>query len=192
MRTYTCRRCGKTFDSEHSERVYCPECSSAARAATVIRERTCKDCSKSFLGGPRAQRCPDCRRMAQRAAEKRHRQNGTARPIGSTDTCEVCGRSYIVNSARQRYCPSCAPAAIAAAVAPVKRDYNRQHAGHLDAIERQHRTGHKSCIICGAPILSTQPTVTCSTECAREHKRQQQAAYRQRRKNNKEDTTNDH
>ena len=166
MRTKTCRLCGLTFESAKSEAVYCPACSPKARAATVIRQRTCKQCGASFPGGPRAWYCPDCRLERRRAADARSKRDGAARPIGSTDLCAICGAEYTVDGPLQKYCKACAEDAVKATVSAHKRIYNAEHQEHLDAIARERKEGIKPCKICGKPIISTQPTVTCSPECA--------------------------
>ena len=129
MHTRICRMCGKPFAAEKTEAVYCPDCSPKARAATVIRERTCMDCGAVFPGGPRARRCPDCRKTASREATRKYRASGGAsRPIGSVDLCARCG----------------------------------------------------------APIMGSTPSNTCSDACLAIRKRERlaknQAAYRQRKK----------
>lgn len=180
MRTRICRMCGKPFEAEKTEAVYCPDCSPKARAATVIRPRTCIDCGTAFPGGPRARRCPECRQAAQREAERRHRQNGTSRPLGSVDQCARCGASYVVNGSRQRYCPDCAAPALRENIAPVKQAYNKAHAEYLDKIARAKKSGIKLCVVCGAPICSDRSTNTCSPEC-------RLARMRERRAKNKKE-----
>lgn len=81
-----------------------------------LRGRVCRHCAKSFRGGPRAWYCPDCRierrRMHDRMAQER-KKRGMVREIGSTDICERCGKEYTVTGGLQKYCPDCAPIAIA-------------------------------------------------------------------------------
>ena len=122
MHTRICRMCGKPFAAEKTEALYCPGCSPKARAATVIRERTCMDCGGVSPGGPRARRCPDCRKAASREATRKYRASGGAsRPLGSVDLCERCGAPYVVSSSWQRYCRACAAPALAENIAPTKR-----------------------------------------------------------------------
>ena len=82
-----------------------------------MRECTCRECGKTFPGGPRAWFCPKCRadrrREASRVGKVKERA-GLTRQLGSADQCPVCGQDYIVNSGNQRYCPNCAPDAIRA------------------------------------------------------------------------------
>nr|DAP64427.1 MAG TPA: Thaumarchaeal output domain 1 [Caudoviricetes sp.] len=190
MHTRVCRMCGKPFAAEKTEAVYCPDCSPKARAATVIRERTCMDCGAVFPGGPRARRCPDCRKTASREATRKYRASGGAsRPLGSGDLCERCGAPYVVKSSRQRYCKACSATAVAEKIAPMKRAYNRQNAERLDGIARERKTGIRLCAVCGAPIMGSTPSNTCSDACRAIRKRERlaknQAAYRQRKKEEK-------
>ena len=65
-----------------------------------------------IYGRPRAWYCFICRIERQREQGrtcKQRQRKGQTRRLGSIDKCEVCGKDYIVNSARQRYCPDCAP-----------------------------------------------------------------------------------
>lgn len=75
--------------------------------AVVVKDRICRQCGASFPGGPRAWYCPNYRAERAREADRRHKAKGTIRPLGSTDKCTVCGKQYIVNSSRQKYCPDC-------------------------------------------------------------------------------------
>ena len=88
----------------------------AEGASPNIRGRVCRQCAKSFRGGPRAWYCPDCRlerqRMHDREAKER-KKKGLARKLGSIDICERCGKEYTVTAGLQKYCPDCAPEAIA-------------------------------------------------------------------------------
>ena len=95
--------------------------------AVVVKDRVCRQCGAVFPGGPRAWYCPSCRAERQRESSRRHKANGTARPLGSTDYGAVCGKPYIVNSARQRYCADCAYDAVRAVDRPASRAWNQAH-----------------------------------------------------------------
>ena len=95
--------------------------------AVVVKDRVCRQCGAVFPGGPRAWYCPACRSERQREQNRRHKANGTDRPLGSTDYCAVCGKPYIVNSARQRYCADCAYEAVRAVDRPASRAWNQAH-----------------------------------------------------------------
>lgn len=79
--------------------------------AVVVKDRICKQCGKTFPGGPRAWYCPECRseRKKQQAAIRRQRP-GPNRPLGSIDHCVVCGKEYVVKGGMQKYCEDCAKA----------------------------------------------------------------------------------
>lgn len=96
--------------------------------ADNIRDRTCRQCGVIFPGGPRAWFCPDCRLERRRESTLRyHRKDKADRPLGSTDQCTVCGADYIVKSARQKYCPACAPEAIRKIANQQSIDWNQSH-----------------------------------------------------------------
>lgn len=97
--------------------------------AVVVKPRTCRECGAVFEGGPRAWYCPECRANRKKDAEKRYRAKGRKadRPLGSTDKCTVCGKEYVVNSARQKYCPECAYDAVREVDRPASRAWNREH-----------------------------------------------------------------
>lgn len=122
--TLTCRICGKPYKGENNGSTVCSDCVAAARK-TTIRFRVCRECGQTFPGGPRAWYCPECRAKRKKEQKHRYQTAGPVRPIGSTDTCVVCGKPYTVDSGRQKYCPDCAEAAVKAVVRPRKRKYNR-------------------------------------------------------------------
>ena len=97
--------------------------------AVVVKPRTCRECGAVFDGGPRAWYCPECRENRKKDAGKRYRAKGrkAERSIGSVDVCAVCGKEYVVNSARQKYCPECAYDAVREVDRPASRTWNREH-----------------------------------------------------------------
>ena len=95
--------------------------------AVVVKDRVCRQCGAVFRGGPRAWYCPSCREERQRESSRRYKAKGPDRPLGSTDYCAVCGKPYIVNSARQRYCADCAYDAVRAVDRPASRAWNQAH-----------------------------------------------------------------
>lgn len=73
--------------------------------------RTCRDCGKVFIGGPRAWYCHDCRKERAREANKRAKQKKkTAEyiPVGSIIQCELCGKEIIKRGGKHKYCNKCA------------------------------------------------------------------------------------
>lgn len=84
----------------------------------VIRKRTCHTCGVVFDGGPRAWYCPNCRVERRKSSDKNAKLNkraGKNVKLGiTTRLCQVCGKPFIMMSARQKYCKICAPKAIKA------------------------------------------------------------------------------
>ena len=179
MRTKTCKLCGREFQcNSTSAAIYCPECSPKAKAATVIRQRVCRQCGSTFPGGPRAWYCPACRIDRQAEASKKYHKNGAARPLGSMDNCEVCGKPYIVNSSRQRYCPECAPDTVKAVTNAQSRDWNAANATPEYRKELREKTKTpRLCVVCGKEYLPRYASFTCSPECDKEFTRRVQQAY---------------
>lgn len=73
--------------------------------------RICRTCGISFLGGPRAFYCPDCRQKRRKEQSKKCKErakNGAIIPLGSIIQCESCGCDIIKYSGLQRFCPQCA------------------------------------------------------------------------------------
>lgn len=163
-----CISCGGIFSPQYDDQVKCPACA-AKSVKSVMRPRTCRQCGKVFEGGPRAWYCPDCRAERQRDANRRQREKGTVRPLGSTDLCTVCGKPYIVKSARQRYCPDCAAEAVKAADNAQGRaymeDYRKERIRHTD----------RFCKVCGAVIPPDSPEkYYCCDECRRKAEQEKQ------------------
>ena len=94
----------------------------------IVKVRTCRQCGKSFPGGPHAWYCPECREERKRETDARFRaKHGADRPLGSIDHCVVCGGGYIVVNWSQKYCPSCAPEAIREAGRIAALKWQREH-----------------------------------------------------------------
>lgn len=174
-----CRQCRVEYDGDPGSTL-CPSCARAGKKSTV-RDRICWSCAEPFPGGPRARYCPDCRRERQREQSREYQQRkaaGAVRKIGSTDSCAVCGRLYTVASGLQKYCPDCAPLAVAEADRRQGRDW---YAVHGDpAVRRQLRqaqTVELTCIVCGAHFKPAGRAVTCSPACARIYRRDQCRSY---------------
>lgn len=167
MRTHQCKRCGAAYETDKSWSYFCPACALQAKRDTVVRQRICRQCGASFFGGPRASYCPSCRAERTKAVDKQRKKDGTKRPLGSEDICIRCGKPYIVTSGRQMYCPDCAEIAVREKTLPQKRAYAAANAEKQHSHRKAMLTGAKLCTVCGKPILTKTPTVTCSTECAR-------------------------
>ena len=160
-----CKYCGKPFVPSRQAQAVCEDCLAEARS-TTIRPRTCRACGTTFDGGPRAWYCPSCRAERQKESSRRARKEGTKRPLGSIDHCVICGKEYVVNSARQRYCPDCAPEAYAAADREASKAWNAANDYYAKRAQSP-RSGIRLCVICGEPLPPNSGGVTCSHECHR-------------------------
>lgn len=72
--------------------------------------RTCRSCGCTFIGGPRAWYCPECRAERAKVASKRCKEKMKTPnhiPLGSTIQCEICGKKIIRTGSRTRYCSEC-------------------------------------------------------------------------------------
>lgn len=196
-----CRTCKVEFEGSPGSTL-CPSCVKAQKSST-IRDRTCRTCGRVFPGGPRAWYCPECRSERQKEQKRDyHRRScaGKTRPIGSEDLCILCGKPYTVVSGLQRYCPDCAPGALAETDRQQGRAWYAAN-GDPDARRelRQTHTAELLCVICGKPYRPTSTAITCSPACSRElrqrnaaswensHKEQRNQYRRDRRKAQKED-----
>lgn len=161
-------------------------------AVNVVRTRVCHQCGIKFLGGPRAWYCPSCRINRAKMQDALRRQNGTKRPLGSIDRCEICGDDYVVKSGAQRYCPKCAPDAVRRVDNLQSRAWNEAHKEtYYPARNAKRRAAEKPCIVCGKMFLPNGlPTNTCSPECRRERKRQIQKASDLKRRGDKRGENN--
>ena len=196
-----CRRCRSEYNGDPGSTL-CPSCVREGRK-TTIRDRVCRTCGAAFPGGPRAWYCPDCRADRQKAQSRdyhRRKAAGKTRSIGSEDLCEICGNPYTVSSGRQRYCPDCAPAAIAEADRQQGRAWYASNAAPDARRElRQSHAAELKCVICGRPYKPTDASATCSPACSAElhrrtasawekdHRAERTQYHRKRRNNQKED-----
>ena len=152
-----------------------------------LRPRTCRQCGAIFDGGPRAWYCPICReyrRMeADRACHARIRR-GETRQIGSVDTCQICGKEYVVVGGKQKYCPKCAPEAVAEIDRTQGLEYYSANAATINpARNAKRRLGPRPCVICGELLDAPTPRKTCGKdECTLELKRQSQKRADAKRK----------
>lgn len=180
MRLKSCKKCGAIFETARRYAYLCPACADASRKASVYRTRTCIDCGASFMGFPKSKRCPTCQASANRKRDAAIRRDGPKRRLGSVDACACCGKEYVVENGRQRYCKSCAPAATRQNINATRRKYMADNAERISAQKAKNRSYNKVCIICGKVFDADTPTVTCSPECAEKLKyiRQGEADYR--------------
>lgn len=146
---------------------------------TTLRDRICCECGRRFGGGPRAWYCPACRyerRKAQTRAYKARRLAGMTRPLGSVDHCTVCGGAYTVTGPNQRYCPTCAPDAVAAVDRQQALDWYRCNSDRINP-ERNARRRYtaRRCAMCCKPFDATGTAIYCSDECRAAARRLAQA-----------------
>ena len=171
-----CKYCGKTYEGDPGSSA-CPECV-AKRKKTTVRDRVCRQCGKVFPGGPRAWYCPECRKVRTREQNIRHKRAGAARPLGSVDKCESCGREYIVNSGLQRYCPQCAAGKYREADREQSKAWNA--ANTTPERRKEERNAAKAeipCAVCGKLFTPVGVAATCSPECRRQLTKQRAAKW---------------
>lgn len=73
--------------------------------------RICWECGRSFLGGPRAWYCSECRVDRRKIHDKEFKERkraGNVIPVGSIIKCEICGKEIIKKGGLQKYCEECA------------------------------------------------------------------------------------
>ncbi len=77
MKTFTCKMCGKDFESNANHANYCVEC--------------------------RAER----QRIRTRTYTAKKKNNEETKTVGQADICEFCGKPFIRASGSQKVCDSC-------------------------------------------------------------------------------------
>ncbi|MBO4930897.1 MAG: hypothetical protein J6I42_01830 [Clostridia bacterium] len=167
-----CLKCGVEYEGE-SYSTLCKKCAAESKSS-VVRLRTCIQCEKSFPGYPRSRFCPECsaaRKKVLAKAARERQKNGTVRKIGSTDICTVCGKEYTVTGGLQKYCPECAPEAIAAVDRAQGREWASQNMDYAKRThDRQTATAYIKCAVCGKEFQPNEGApVTCSAECAKKY-----------------------
>lgn len=171
-----CKYCGAGYDGDPGSTA-CPECVKRLRSST-IRERICRGCGGAFPGGPRAWYCPECRANRKRSADRRYKKSGPSRKLGSTDICQVCGKTYVVTSGLQRYCPECAPRAVREIDRQQSRAWAMEHLPpEQRRAERQVCTASLQCEVCGKSFPPKGRSKTCSAECRAVRIRQNAQAW---------------
>lgn len=163
-----CQSCGKTYVGARYSH-YCSACAAKIKS-NVMADRICKDCGATFSGGPRAMRCPVCREIARRSRPRKP----PMRSLGSTDLCERCGKEYIVESGRQKYCPNCQRAASLEWQRNHKIGYG-QRADVRTKKQEKRDNQMKVCKYCQRPFRATTNTIYCSDYCKKEQVKYNQA-----------------
>lgn len=165
MRWIKCQNCGKVVQVD-GEKVFCPECRAELKSKSTLAERTCRECGKTFIGGPRAWYCPECRAERQIEQSRKCKKNGAVRKLGSIDHCEICGKEYVVESGRQRYCKDCAAEAVKKVDRAQSIEWNQKNRERLAEQKKEKKENRKVCRVCGKVFYSGDPSVTCSDGCA--------------------------
>lgn len=146
--------------------------------AVVVKDRTCRQCGATFMGGPRAWYCPSCRLDRQREQSRQHKRTGPSRPLGSTDKCKVCGADYVVESGRQMYCKACAAEAIREVDNRQSREWNAENATpEYRRALRDKAIKPRFCVICGKEFRPKDASITCSKDCSNELRRRNVSRY---------------
>jgi hypothetical protein len=73
--------------------------------------KKCVICGIEIIGQPLTKYCSKCRAEKIKENDRgkyRRKVEGTARKLGTTDRCVVCGEEYTINAGRQKYCKKCA------------------------------------------------------------------------------------
>ena len=158
-----CQECGKTFVGTRYSH-FCEICMRKRKQSSTIRMRVCQDCGIKFMGGPRAKRCPNCREIAYKEHNKK--SSVAKRKLGSIDVCKMCGKEYVVNSGRQKYCKECARTAILEWQKEHKKDYEKNNPEQRNQKYRKRAQQKKLCKYCLREIHSRSDY--CSEYCKKE------------------------
>lgn len=162
------------------------------KGKSTLGKRICRQCGIEFMGGPRAWYCITCRSERRKQADVKAKREGPARHLGSVDQCVVCGKDYIVKSGKQKYCPDCAPEAIA------EKDrhdglkwYNENKNSYNPSRYQKRKKLEAVCTVCGKVFFPDgKPVKVCSDECRQKRKKQwQQKADAKRNPRNKRDAS---
>ena len=146
------------------------------KGQSTLGDRVCKQCGITFLGGPRAWYCPGCRLERRREMDARRHRTGSARHLGDTDKCVVCGADYIVTGGNQRYCPNCAPSAVAEKDRQQSLEWYAENKAEYNPVRNQRRRKNEAvCTVCGKTFHQHGiPVKVCSDECRNIRKKQWQ------------------
>ncbi|AKG36065.1 hypothetical protein [Paenibacillus durus] len=129
------------------------------------------ECGEVFIGGPRAFYCPGCReqRKRQQSADyQRRKRKGDVREIGSIDTCERCGKQYVVNSGLQQVCEECRPLHTSEYDRSTGIEHYRANKDRINPARNvKRRKRSDKCVVCGKKFDPVNGSTTCSGECKR-------------------------
>lgn len=113
----------------------------------------------------------------------KHRKGAPIRPLGSLDSCQLCGEQYTVVGGRQKYCPNCQHDAILAWQRPHKISYNKRPDVIQTKKERRNER-KKICVYCLRPFWDSTASNLCSDYCRKQQFRMQQYLREIKRENN--------
>jgi rubrerythrin len=149
-----------------------------------LYDKICKQCGTGFKGGPRATYCPICRDIRAKEASAKYRNKGRKadRPLGSIDKCKICGKEYVVKSARQMYCPDCAIEQYKKVDQKQGLEYYEKEKDNINLYRTMTRYTERVCKVCGKPFKTKTKKLTCSVECARIWTNQVHREYMKKRK----------
>lgn len=121
-----------------------------------------------------------------RERDRKIKQTGPVRKLGSTDMCEVCGNTYTVTCGLQKYCPGCAKDAVRAIDRVQSLEYYHRNKEQINHVRNQRRRKTNVCVICGKEFLANgKCTNTCSPECHAIIKKEWQRKADKKRNRNK-------
>lgn len=153
--------------------------------------RICRACRCTFVGGHHALYCPECRKERRKiynARSVKRKKENESRQLGKLDLCDMCNKPYVVKSGTQRYCPECAPKAIAENSNAQRKAYYAANKEEINARRRIERKENRKrlhiCEICGNSYIDLYNYGCCSPECT-ERKRIQMEERRKAIRNKK-------
>lgn len=178
MPQQVCKLCGETFEVKEVSpyNVFCEKCSTLANQRKRTFPKICQSCGKEFEGARNSRYCPECARTRRILSCYRYYHNrANARKIGSIDKCEFCGKEYVVNNGKQRYCPDCTKKAV---LSNVRKLYNQKMETNPEVLKqnwkrKNEEAGYRKCIVCGKTFYSEKISETCSPECRKIRDEQQ-------------------
>ncbi len=167
-----CMMCGKPFYGA-LDHFYCPTCTEDRKINKPPLVKICKDCGVEFIGYSQERRCSRCAEAAFQESYRRYLNQGTQRPLGSTDKCILCGKEYIVRSSSQKYCSA---ECRRKASIPKQREYQRIYkrtSKRMAELRQRRKQVANICVYCCRPFQKTKGSTTnvCSDYCRAEHRK---------------------
>ncbi|MEN6312775.1 MAG: hypothetical protein ABFD25_00850 [Clostridiaceae bacterium] len=103
-----------------------------------------------------------------------HKKNGPARPLGSIDKCERCGKDYVVEGGLQRFCPECQPIHAQEYDRETGLEFYHENKDRINPYRNENRRKDPvKCKWCGKIFAPGTRSNTCSPECERLYKNKQ-------------------